>query len=79
MCRHQWNVEAFEIQLTYIYLLASWHSMLRLDATQNKRCKGFDFRFKTFRIKQAIFIKDIFRSHVEASKQKKIEVCFRFF
>ena len=39
-----------------------------------KRCLGFDFRFKKFRIKQAIFIKDIFPFRVKASKQKKIEV-----
>ena len=50
--------------------------MLRLDATQKKRCLGFDFRFKKFRIKQAIFIKDIFPSRVKAQKQKKIFAAF---
>ena len=40
--------------------------MLRLDATPQKRCLGFDFRFKKFRIKQAIFINDIFPFRVEA-------------
>ena len=53
--------------------------MLRLDATQKKRCLGFDFRFKKFRIKQAIFINDIFPSRVEVLKEKKIEVFFRCF
>ena len=52
------------------------HSKLRLDATQKKRWLGFDFKFKMFSIKQAIFITDIFSSHVKASKQKKIEVFF---
>ena len=37
-----------------------------------KRCLGFDFRFKKFRIKQAIFISDIYPFRVKASKQKKI-------
>ena len=45
--------------------------MLRLDATQKKKCLGFDIKFKKFRIKQAIFLKEIFPSHVEASKQKR--------
>ena len=46
--------------------------MLRLDATPQKRCLGFDFKFKKFSIKQATFIGDIFPSRVEAAKQKKI-------
>ena len=37
-----------------------------------KKRLGFDFRFKKFRIKQAIFINDIFPFRVEAQKQKKI-------
>jgi hypothetical protein len=37
-----------------------------------KRCLGFDFKFKKFSIKQAIFITDIFPSHIKAPKQKKI-------
>ena len=55
------------------------HTMLRLDATQKKRWIGFDFRFKKFRIKQAIFISDIFPSRVKASKQKKIWSFFSLF
>ena len=47
------------------------HSMLGLDATQKKRWMGFDFKFKKFSIKQAIFISDIFPSQVKAHKQKK--------
>ena len=35
---------------------------------------GFDFKFKKFSVKQAIFIADIFPSRVKASKQKKIAV-----
>ena len=46
--------------------------MLRLDATPKKRCLGFDFKFKKFSIKQAIFITDIFPSRIKAPKQKKI-------
>ena len=48
------------------------HSMLRLDATQKKRCLGFDFKFKKFSIKQAIFTTDIFPSRIKVHKQKKI-------
>ena len=33
--------------------------MLRLDATPQKVCLGFDFKFKKFSIKQATFIKDM--------------------
>ena len=33
---------------------------------------GVDFRFKKFRIKQAIFITDVFPPRVEAHKQEKI-------
>ena len=40
--------------------------MLRLDATPQKRCLGFDFKFKKFIIKQAIFIKELFPSRVKA-------------
>jgi hypothetical protein len=36
-----------------------------------KRCLGFDFKFKNFSIKQAIFIKDIFPSRVKVPTQKK--------
>jgi hypothetical protein len=53
--------------------------MLRLDATQKKRCLGFDFKFKKFSIKQEIFITDIFPSRVKVLKQKKIEFFFRCF
>ena len=45
--------------------------MLRLDATPEKMCLGFDFKFKNFCIKQAIFIRDIFPSHVKAPTHKK--------
>ena len=49
-----------------------------------KRWMGFDFKFKKFSIKQAIFITDIFPSRVKAPKQKKFEgfffpVFLRFF
>jgi hypothetical protein len=37
-----------------------------------KKWLGFDFKFKKFSIKQAIFITDIFPSRVKASKQKKV-------
>ena len=50
----------------------TFHSMLRLDATPQKRWIGFDFKFKKFSIKQAFFINDIFSSRVKARKQKKI-------
>ena len=43
------------------------HTVLRLDATPQERCEGFDFKFKKIRIKQAIFIKENFSSRVEAS------------
>ena len=46
--------------------------MLRLDTTPQKRCLGFDFKIKKISIIQAIFITDIFPSHVKVSKQKKI-------
>ena len=39
----------------------------------------FDFKFKKFSIKQAIFIKDIFPSRVKAPTQKKFEVFFPVF
>ena len=35
-----------------------------------KRCLDFDFKFKKFSIKQAIFITDIFPSPVKAFKQR---------
>jgi hypothetical protein len=54
--------------------LSKAHSMLRLDATQKKRCLGFDFKFKKIGIKQAIFITDIFRL-----SKNKFEVFFRCF
>ena len=50
--------------------------MLRLDATQKKKMDGFDFKFKKFSIKQAIFISDIFPSRVKVRKHKKFEVFF---
>ena len=56
----------------YDHSSIGWHSVLRQDATQKKRCEGFDFKFKKFRIKQAIFINDIFPSRVKAHTQKKI-------
>ena len=46
---------------------------------KKKRCLGFDFKFKKFSIKQAIFIKDIFPSSVKAPKQKKFKVFFAVF
>jgi hypothetical protein len=53
--------------------------MLRLDATQKKRCLAFDFKFKKSSIKQAIFIIEFFSSRVKAYTQKKIEVFFAVF
>ena len=44
-----------------------------------KRWLGFDFKFKKFSIKQAIFITDIFPSRVKASKQKKLKFFLLFF
>ena len=38
-----------------------------------KRCLGFDFKFKKFSLKQAIFVKDIFPSHVKAHTQKPLK------
>jgi hypothetical protein len=52
---------------TYIsqYAEARWYP-------PKKRCLGFDFKFKKFSIKQAIFITDIFPSRIKAPKQKKV-------
>ena len=47
-----------------------YFSINKLDATK-KRCLSFEFRFKEFRIKQAIF-----PSLVKVPKQKKIEGFF---
>ena len=52
------------------YYLA--HTMLRLDATQKKRCLAFDFKFKTFSIKQATFFSEIYSFRIKVRKQKKI-------
>ena len=55
------------------------HSMLRQDATPQKRWLGFDFKFKKFSIKQAFFINEIFSSRVKESKQKKLKFFFAVF
>ena len=44
-----------------------------------KRWIAFDFKFKKFSIKQAIFISEIFYPPVKAPKQKKFEVFFAVF
>jgi hypothetical protein len=53
--------------------------MLRLDATPQKRWLAFDFKFKKFSIKQALFIIGIFSSRIKAHTQKNFEVFFRWF
>ena len=50
-----------------------------LDATPRKRWLGFDFKFKNFSIKQAIFMKDIFPSRLKAPTQEKFKVFFQAF
>ena len=73
--------------MIYIVALGDDFNPIKIHWTQcaearcypQKRCLGFDFRFKTFMIKQAIFINDIFPSRVEAQKRKKIEVFFTVF
>ena len=64
---------------TTFFLQKLLHTMLRLDATQKKRCLRFDFRFKKFRIKQAIFINDISFLCKSAQAKKKFEVFFHCF
>ena len=46
---------------------------------KKKDAYGFDFKFKEFSIKQAIFITDIFPSRVKVPKQKKFEGFFPCF
>ena len=50
------------------------HSMLRLDATQKKRWLGFDFKFKKFSIKQAIFTTEIISFQVKVHTQFFFEI-----
>ena len=44
-----------------------------------KRCLAFEFKFKKFSIKQAIFIIENFSSRVKAHTQKNLKVFFRCF
>ena len=73
----KWSVLTFVLQIQYSFkkkvVFNRTHLTKYAEARcyPKKRCLGFDFRFKKFRIKQAIFIKDIFPSHEEAPKQKK--------